>query len=137
MSKTQITQATREMGIYDKEKLLSPGPGMYQSSSAEMFKMKSTQVKFGTSKRQDHYTKNSDQPGPGNYNVDQKKSGGFAMGGKNKEKYSENPGPGSYNANSNGLKASAQGAKIGSERRALLSQSKSQDLMPGPGNYND
>ena len=61
---------------------MGPGPGMYSSVSDSMFKMKGPQVKIGTSKRQDHYTKNSDMPGPGNYNVDQKKQGGFSMGGK-------------------------------------------------------
>ena len=49
---------------------MGPGPGMYSSVSDSMFKMKGPQVKIGTSKRQDHYTKNSDMPGPGNYNVD-------------------------------------------------------------------
>ena len=51
---------TREMAIYDKERMFSPGPGMYSSKSSEMFRMKSPQVKFGTSKRTDLYTKNID-----------------------------------------------------------------------------
>ena len=38
-------------GIYDKEKLMGPGPGMYSSVSDSMFKMKGPQVKIGTSKR--------------------------------------------------------------------------------------
>lgn len=41
--------------------------------------------------------KGTDNPGPGNYNYEEKHYGpSFKMGGRAKEKYNDNPGPGTY-----------------------------------------
>lgn len=53
-----------------------PGPGMYQNENS-FVKSKSPMFGFGSSKRPNNLTKNTDLPGPGNYNVEIKKVGGY------------------------------------------------------------
>jgi len=112
----------------------SPGPGAYEA--------KNTLAKIGNGGRGQSKTPRGnlnsksllENPGPGNYAVNQKAAGpqySFSKTTK-KQKVDPTPGPGNYNEDFNSIKNKTASVRLGqSERRDMVPQSARE--MPGPG----
>lgn len=88
---------------------LAPGPGAYDAKD-EMVRSGSKQTKIGSAKRGTFVpTQIDEEPGPGMYNVEDKKGGGFTFGKEQPSHIDVNvPGPGAYDAKDSLVKSGSK-----------------------------